>query len=75
MAKKRTPNEAHWDMEKQRQVKEEYARWRAEEGRENDSDTAQLFAVKKIAGGFDYMGFKERDLIILLAGRLPYMYD
>jgi hypothetical protein len=75
MATKRTHNEAYWDMLAEKQVKEEYARWLAEKGRANDPHTAQLFAMEKIAGGFDYMGIKERDLIILLAGRLPYMYD
>ena len=75
MAAKRTHNEKYWGMMKHQQIKKEYAQYLTEEGRRNDPHAAQLFAMKKIAGGFDYMGMNERDLILVLAGRLPYMYD
>jgi hypothetical protein len=75
MPAKETPNQKYWDVLKQKQIRDEYAHFLTEEGRENDPHSAQLFAMKKIAGGFDYMGMRERDLILLLAGRLPYMYD
>jgi len=75
MAKKKTPNELYWDMKKKEQIREQYNRYLKEEGRENDPHSAHLFAMRKIGGGHDYMGMKERDLILFLAGELPYMYD
>jgi len=74
-AKKRTPNEKYRDMIKEKQIKEEYAQYLIEKGKENSPHNAQLFAMEKIAGDYDYLGYKERDLILLLAGELPYMYD
>jgi hypothetical protein len=73
--RKRTPNERYWDLTKKMQIQGEYARWLKEHGREKNPDTAQQFAMEKIAGGHDYLGMKERDLILLVAGELPYMYD
>jgi len=75
MPKKNSTNEKYWDMRKKNQIKEEYEAYLQEEERRSGPDSAQLFAIKKIAGGNDYHGLKERDLILLLAGDLPYMYD
>lgn len=74
MAKK-APNELHWDMMKKNQIRDEYNQYLTEEGRENNSHSAHLFALTKIGGGHEYMGLKERDLILFLAGELPNMYD
>jgi hypothetical protein len=75
MAKKKSINENYWDMMNMKQIREEYAAYLKEEERHPGPDSAQLFAIKKIAGGHDYHGLNERDLILLLAGKLPYMYD
>lgn len=75
MAKKNSITEKYWDMKKKGQIKEEYETYLQEEEQLPGPDSAQLFAIKKIAGGYDYHGLKERDLILLLAGELPYMYD
>ena len=75
MPKRQTPNELHFDMMKKNQVKAEYNQFLAEQGKVNDPDSAQIFAIQKIAGGHDYQGMTERELILFLAGALPYMYD
>jgi hypothetical protein len=75
MAKKQTPNDLFWDMKKKEQIREQYNSYLKDEKIETGPHSAHLFALRKIGGGYDYMGFKERDLILLLAGELPEMYD
>lgn len=75
MSKKKTPDELYWDEKKREQIRLEYNNYLSVEGKDNNPHMAQIFATKMIAGGHDYMGMKERDLILLLAGELPYMYD
>lgn len=66
----------YWDMKKNMPIKEEYEDFLKKEGKENTPDNAHLFAIKKISSGaHDYFGFTERELIKLLAGKLPFMYD
>lgn len=75
MSKKKTPDELYWDEKKKDQIRLEYNNFLSVEGGGSNPHMAQIFATKMIAGGHDYMGMKERDLILLLAGELPYMYD
>ena len=75
MAKKKTPNELFWGAKEKQQIREEYERFLKAKGKENTPHNAHLFAIKAIGGGYNYMGMKERDLILFLAGELPYMYD
>jgi len=75
MSKKKSDNEKYIEIIRQNQAKEAYAKFLDEENRPRDANSAHLFALKKIGGGFEYLGMNERQLIILLAGKLPYMYD
>ena len=75
MARKKTPDELYWQFREKEQAREEYERFLKAEGKENTPHNAHVFAIKMIGCGHDYMGMKERDLILFLAGELPYMYD
>jgi hypothetical protein len=75
MAKKKTPNDLHREAETNKIIRAEYSEFLKEQGKESSPDEAVLFAAKKIAGNYDYNGMKERELILFLAGELPYMYD
>ncbi len=75
MARKKTPNRLYWEAQIKEQIREEYEQYLEDEEKENTPHNAHLFAMKVIAGGHDYKGMKERDLILFLAGTLPYMYD
>ena len=75
MSKRKSPNELYMSMMKKNQIREEYNHFLAESGNENNSNSAHIFAMQKIAGGHDYQGMTERELILFLAGELPYMYD
>jgi hypothetical protein len=57
------------------QLREEYAAFLAHEGKESTPDAACLFAIGKLSGNHEYLGLTERQLIIELAGALPYFYD
>lgn len=76
MAKKKSPNDLFWDAKRKEQVREQYNCYLKDEKLENNPDSAHLFALKMIGTGYDYMGFKKRDLILFLTGgKLPEMYD
>ncbi len=75
MARKKTPNRLYWEAQIKEQIREEYEQYLEDEEKENTPHNTHLFAMKVIAGGHDYTGMKERDLILFLAGTLPYMYD
>ena len=75
MARKKTPDQLFWEAKDKQQIREKYKRFLIEEGKENTPDSTHLFAIKVIAGGHDYMGMKEGDLILFLAGGLPYTCD
>lgn len=75
MARKKTPNQLYWGARLKEQIRQEYAQYLEDEQRENTPHNADIFAKRVIAGGHDYKGMKERDLILFLAGTLPYMYD
>lgn len=72
------PKERHRALQdralKEGAIKEEYARFLKEEGLERTPDNAQTFAMRALkTDGYD--GFNERQLIILVQGELPFMYD
>jgi hypothetical protein len=75
MSKKKTPNKSYWNEKKKEQVRLDYNNFLSVEGKDNSPHMAHIFATRMIAGGHDYMGMKERDLILLLAGEPPHMYD
>jgi hypothetical protein len=75
MAKKLSPNELHWKAKTETIIKNEYKEFLTEKNLENNPESAHQFASVKIPWGQDYLGFKERDFILLLCGNLPYMYD
>jgi len=75
MVKKLSANELHWKSKTESIIKEEYKNFLAEKKIANNPDSAHQFALTKIQWGRDYHGYKERDLILLLSGGLPYMYD
>jgi hypothetical protein len=75
MTSKKSHNDLYWDAKKKSQIKDEYKSYLDRSGEQPNPDNAQAFAAIKIDGGFDYLGMSERDLILLLAGKLPYMYD
>lgn len=75
MAKK-SPNDLYWDAKKKGQVREQYNCYLKDEKLEDNPHSAHLFSLKMIGTGYDYMGFKERDLILFLSGgELPENYD
>ena len=73
MAHGNDPNEQYWQVMADRQIEQEFARYLRAEGLALSPDSAQTFAMRKIAGG--YRGKSERELILLLAGQLPFAYD
>ncbi len=75
MAKKMSPTELYWNAQIEIQIKGEYKEYLEEENLENNPDSAQIFAIRKIDGNYKYHGKSERELILLLTGDLPYMYD
>jgi hypothetical protein len=75
MMKKKTHNDLYWDMKNKDQIREQFNNFLKDEKLESNSHSAHLFALRKIGSGYDYMGLKKRDLILLLAGELPEMYN
>lgn len=73
MNDQRKQNDLYWKAMRNRQIENEYEDFLREQGLQRGSDSAYHFAIAKQADGFREM--KERDLILLLAGELPYMYD
>jgi len=74
---KKDINDRYWNAKNEEQIRTEYKKFLAEKKYETSPDSAQLFAMEKIKsnGGYNYMGRKERELILLLAGELPPFYD
>lgn len=73
MAKKQSPHELYWKNKADEIVKNEYAAFLRQEGLENTPDSGQIFAMRKAKDG--YRERSEREIILLVAGALPYMYD
>lgn len=66
-------NELYWKAMRERQIKDDYAAFLDERSLPRGSDSAWQFAILRSTEGAREM--KERDLILLLVGELPYMYD
>jgi hypothetical protein len=73
MAKKKSPNDLYWEAMAHTQIKNEYVQFLQQDGLERNPDSAQMFAIRKRRDG--YRGMSERDLILLVLGDLPDMYD
>ena len=73
MSKKKSPNDLYWEAQAHTQIKNEYAQFLEQEGCERNPHTAHIFAIRKRTDGYHTMS--ERDLILLLTGELPYMFD
>ena len=73
MPKKKSLNELAWQVASNRQIDDEYIAFLQREGLTRNPDSAYRFASIKRFNG--YREKSERDLILLLAGDLPYMYD
>lgn len=73
MAHSNGPNELYWRAMADGQIEQEFAQYLQTEGLTRDPDSAQTFAMRKVASG--YLGKSERELILLLAGKLPFAYD
>ena len=73
MARKKSLNDLHWQVQAHRLIKDEYTLFLQEGELESNPDSAYLFALQKQQNGYREMS--ERDLILLVAGDLPYMYD
>lgn len=80
MARKKKPeeviNDNYWKAQTDIQVRDEYNRYLEEKGVISSPHYAHLFAMEKTSNDFQkYHGYDQRQLIIFLAGELPYMYD
>jgi hypothetical protein len=73
MVKNKAPHTLYWQALADQQIRNEYEAYLRTEGCEKNAHSAQLFATRKIHNG--YREKSERDLILLLVGELPYMYD
>lgn len=72
MGKKDEINKKYWKEIIESQLREEYNEYLTREGKERGPDSAHLFA-REISGR--YAKYSERQIILLLVGKLPYMYD
>jgi hypothetical protein len=75
MSKGRSENEKYWDMMNGKQLRDEYAAFLQSEHMESSPHSAHIFAIRKLSGSHQYLGLSEREIILQLAGELPYMYD
>jgi len=57
------------------QIKKEYEEFIHQENLERNPNSAMVFAMLKIQNSFTYLGRSERQIILLLEGSLPHMYD
>lgn len=73
MAKKKSPNDLYWSAVAKSSLRDEYEKFLRSEGHEPSPDSAMWFAMRKRNEGYVLMS--EREIILLLAGKLPYMYD
>ncbi len=76
MAKKKSPNDLYWESVKKNEIRKAYTQFLRQENMEITPHSADLFSImaerKNMLSG---TGMGKRDLIIYLAGKLPYMYD
>ncbi|MBU6950872.1 hypothetical protein [Hahella sp. HN01] len=76
MKKKKSSDDSYWENMKVAQIKREYEEFLISRHKQSNPDEAEIFADNKTGSGHhDYLGFKKRELIKLLAGKLPPYYD
>ena len=66
------PTDLYWQAKKDAILEQEYREFLRQRGLEHNPDSAQLFAMNKRDSGFTEKS--ERELILQLAGELPFMY-
>ncbi len=66
-------NELYWKAIADNQIKDEFNDFLRDQNMECGPESAQIFAMKRIAAG--NRDRTERELILLLAGELPFAYD
>lgn len=75
MAKRPTSDDKFWRMKETSQLRKEYDNFLKDEGTQQNSHTAHVFAMRKTSGSFRYLGLSEREIILEFAGELPDMYE
>ncbi|WP_163341092.1 hypothetical protein [Desulfopila sp. IMCC35008] len=77
MVKKKGDIEIARDIVIERQLKMEYEEWLKDVSKERSPENAYMFAMEKIkiSGGYDYMGKKDRDIILILEDKLPNQFN
>ncbi len=73
-------NERSWKnlikSQNEQQIRTEYDKYLKDNGEKPSLEQADLFAIAKTRAGREkYLEFTEREIILLLAGELPFMYD
>lgn len=66
-------DDLYWQAIAENQIKQDYSRFLQDERLERNSDSAQIFAMRRINNG--QRDRSERELILLLVGELPFAYD
>jgi hypothetical protein len=74
MGKKNTINDNSCKFEVESQLKKDYSEFLKNENMVATPHAAHMFAIRKLSGSVKYRGYKERDIILLLEGELPFMY-
>jgi hypothetical protein len=75
MGKKNIVNDNYWKFKVESQLKNDYSEYLKNENMAPSPHAAHCFAMRKLSGATEYQGYKERDIILLLEGELPFMYD
>lgn len=73
MAKKPTPNDLYWKHMREAPIRDAYQKFLKAENLPDNPDSAHLFALRTPQD--ERAGMSDRELILFLAGDLPYMYD
>jgi len=60
---------------KRKQLRDEYEEFLKSKRMESSPHSAHVFAIQKLSGSHKYLGLSEQEIILHLAGELPYMYD
>lgn len=70
---KKSPNQLYWEAMEKKRITDNYHEFLIQTSSVNNSDSAHVFVLR--LNHNDRNGMSERDLILMLAGDLPYMYD
>ena len=74
MAKKPDPEKLYWHAKRKSALQDEYSAYLTEEKLERGPDSAHMFAIKARMQSA-VAGMSERQIILALVDKLPYMYD